>query len=112
MPEARGNFTRRFGERLREVRSARGLSQEDLAHAAGLHRTHVSLIERDRRAVRLDTLEKLARALQVEPASLIPNIVGAGGHRAGKAAAGNHHPDLPVLERYLPYIREYQNLAS
>ena len=68
------DFTKRFGERLREARAAKGLSQEELAHVAGLHRTHVSLIERNRRSVRLETLERLARALGLQPAALMPPL--------------------------------------
>ncbi len=39
------------------------MSQDDLSDATGLHRTHVSLLERDRREPTLETLVKLARAL-------------------------------------------------
>jgi transcriptional regulator with XRE-family HTH domain len=66
------DFTRRFAERLRKLRFATGMSQEQLADKAGIHRTHVSLIERNRRSVRLETLERLAKALGVPPAQLIP----------------------------------------
>jgi transcriptional regulator with XRE-family HTH domain len=66
------DFTRRFGERLRLLRTAKGMSQEQLADAAGLHRTHVSLIECNRRSVRLESLERLAKALGVEPGELVP----------------------------------------
>lgn len=68
----RSNLVKRFGERLREVRIQRGLSQEALADRARLHRNAVSLIERGHRASGLDTVERLARALQVEPRELIP----------------------------------------
>jgi transcriptional regulator with XRE-family HTH domain len=71
---ARGDFMRCFGDRLRRVRLNKGLSQEALADAAGLHRTHISLIERGRRSVRLETLERLARALGVQPAELLPPL--------------------------------------
>ena len=67
-------FTKTFGLRLKELRVKRGYSQEQLADSAGLHRTHISLIERDRRSIRLDTLESLARALQVEPSELLPPL--------------------------------------
>ena len=60
-----------FGLRVRELRTARGLSQAALAGAANLHRTHVSLIERAGRVVRLETVERLAAALGVEPADLL-----------------------------------------
>ena len=63
---------RRFGEQLRSVRRAKGLSQERLSESAGLHRTFVSLIERGERNVTLQTIEKLAIALGVEMAELMP----------------------------------------
>lgn len=50
------------------------MSQEELADAADLHRTHISLIERGQRSVRLETIERLATALQVQPADLMPQI--------------------------------------
>ncbi len=67
-------FKRRFGERVQELRLDSGLSQEALANTAGLHRTHISLIERGRRSVRLETIEQLARALNVQPGTLMPII--------------------------------------
>ena len=66
------DFTRQFGERLRRLRTEAGFSQEQLADAAGLHRTHISLIERNRRSVRLETLWRLARALNLSPRELVP----------------------------------------
>ncbi len=56
----------RFGRRLREVRQARGLSQEELAFKAGLHRTYVSSAERGQRNVGLVNIERLAQALDIE----------------------------------------------
>ncbi len=60
----------RFGQRLRELRRARGLSQEELAFRAGLHRTYVSSAERGQRNVALVNLEKLSRALEIDIADL------------------------------------------
>ncbi|MDO8612306.1 MAG: helix-turn-helix transcriptional regulator [Dehalococcoidia bacterium] len=60
----------RFGQRLRELRQAKGLSQEELAFRAGLHRTYVSSTERGQRNVALVNIEKLATALEVEMAGL------------------------------------------
>lgn len=67
-------FTRKFGEVIRELRDERGLSQEALAAKAGLHRTQISLIERGQRSVRLDTIERLAKALRVQPSAMMPQI--------------------------------------
>lgn len=63
-----------FGERVRRTRLRRKMSQEALADAAGLHRTHISLIERGLRSVRIETIERLAIALKVQPANLMPRI--------------------------------------
>ncbi len=60
----------RFGHRLRELRQALGISQEELAFRAGLHRTYVSSAERGQRNVSLVNLEKLARALEIDIADL------------------------------------------
>lgn len=75
MPVGPSTFSVRFGEQVRALREARDLSQEGLADAAGLHRTHISLIERGRRSVRLETIERLAQALRAQPAELMPTIV-------------------------------------
>lgn len=63
-----------FGKAVRRIRENRKLSQEALADAAGLHRTHISLIERGERSVRIETIERLARALRVQPADMMPPI--------------------------------------
>lgn len=61
---------RLFGLRVRELRRARGLTQEALAHAATLHPTYLSGIERGHRNVALANIFKLADALEVEPGEL------------------------------------------
>ena len=67
-----GDVRSRFGARLRIVRTKRKISQERLAEMAGLHRTFVSLIERGQRNITLETIEKLANALDVGMAELMP----------------------------------------
>jgi transcriptional regulator with XRE-family HTH domain len=65
-------FRRRFGRRLKVLRVERGLSQEQLGQAAGMHRTFIGLLERGERGVNVDRLPDLARALGVEEHELIP----------------------------------------
>jgi transcriptional regulator with XRE-family HTH domain len=63
---------KRFGQRVRELRIAAGLSQEELAERAGLHRTYIGGIERGERNVGVLNLLQLARALKVRPGELLP----------------------------------------
>ncbi len=63
----------RFGKRLRELRLAKGISQEKLGEIAGLHRTFISMTERGERNVTLATVEKLAKALKCRMAYLMPD---------------------------------------
>jgi transcriptional regulator with XRE-family HTH domain len=60
-----------FGAVLRERREAAGISQEQLADRAGLHRTYVSLIERGKRTASIEVVRKVAGALGVSMAELI-----------------------------------------
>ncbi len=64
----------RFGRNLRRVRRREGLSQEELAIRAGLHRTAVGLLERGGRVPRIDTLVRLAGAMAVPPGELLDGI--------------------------------------
>lgn len=59
-------------ENVRAARKALGgVSQEKLAEEAGLHRTYVGSIERAERNVSLDNIERLARALRLQPWELL-----------------------------------------
>lgn len=61
----------KFGDKLRELRKQKGLSQEDLALKSGLHRTYISDIERGSRNLSLKNIEKIAKALEISPKSLL-----------------------------------------
>ncbi|AIN71007.1 XRE family transcriptional regulator [Flavobacterium psychrophilum FPG101] len=55
----------KFGERVREVRIEKGLSQEQLAHIADVHRTYIGMIERAEKNITLINIEKIANALEI-----------------------------------------------
>lgn len=62
----------RFGQNLRKIRERAGVSQEKLGELAGLHRTYVSSVERGERNISLENIERLAKALAVPLAKLMP----------------------------------------
>ena len=64
------NLRKQFGDRLRELRGQKGVSQEALADLAGLHRTYVGGIERGERNPSLVNIGRLAEALGVPVAEL------------------------------------------
>lgn len=55
-----------FGNRLRKLRENKALSQEALAHEAGLDRTYVSSVERGKRNISIENIERLALALGIK----------------------------------------------
>ncbi|WP_246013274.1 helix-turn-helix domain-containing protein [Pigmentiphaga humi] len=59
-----------LGYNIRAFRVARKMSQEQLGFAAHLDRTFVSQVERARVNISVDNIEKLAKALELEPAQL------------------------------------------
>lgn len=64
----------RFGQRVREKRTALGLSQEDFAAKCNLDRTYISGIERGKRNVGLRNIEAIAKALGISIADLMQDV--------------------------------------
>jgi transcriptional regulator with XRE-family HTH domain len=58
-----GNIRKQFGKRVRTLRRAKGLSQEELAFRAGVHRTYMGGIERGERNPSLNNIAAIAKAL-------------------------------------------------
>ncbi len=56
---------------MRKMRHSMGWSQEDLAEAAGLHRTYVGAVERQERNVSIDNIERIAIALETSLSDLL-----------------------------------------
>jgi len=63
-----------FGKKLQQLRRQTGLSQEQLADLASLHRTEIGMLERGIRLPRIDTLLKLAGALGTSPSDLLDGM--------------------------------------
>jgi transcriptional regulator with XRE-family HTH domain len=65
---------RLMGERIRENRKAKGLSQEKLAALAGVHRTYIGMIERGEKNLTIKSLCRVCRALKVAPSEIVSAI--------------------------------------
>lgn len=65
-----GDIKKLIGDRIRQLRKERGLSQEKLGYESELHYTHIGSIERGEKNWSIDTLIKVTRGLNVEVADL------------------------------------------
>ena len=62
-----------FGKNVQVARQALGISQEELAFRAGLHRTYIGMVERAERSISLQNAKKIADALNVKLDTLLDN---------------------------------------
>ena len=79
-----GPIAASFGAVLRQRREQVGISQEELASRAGLHRTYVSLIERGQRTASIEVVRKVALALETSMTALIAATEEEHGQGASK----------------------------
>jgi len=63
----------KFGKKVREERLKRGLSQEQLAEKANVHRTYIGMVERAEKNITLENIEKIANALNINISVLFEN---------------------------------------
>lgn len=84
---------------LKRIREERGLTQERLADLSGVSRPAIHRVENAQQAPRQSTISKLARALEVEPSDLAPELF---------PKPGSPPPGVPltqeILSRFEPYI--------
>ncbi len=65
---------KRFGEKLRKVRTEKGISQDTLSRLSDIDRSYVGRIDRGEVNITLDKLYSLALALECQPWELLPEI--------------------------------------
>ncbi|MHC5727225.1 MAG: helix-turn-helix domain-containing protein [Nostoc sp.] len=70
----RAEILDKFGKRVRDERLQRGLSQEELAEKAELHRTYIGMIERGEKNITLINIQKIAKALGITVDELLRDI--------------------------------------
>lgn len=79
-----------FGKAVKEQRYELGISQEELADRSGLHRTYISDVERGARNISLESIEKLARALELTVAMLF--------EKTGRVGAADRTMEILLVE--------------
>ncbi len=67
----RGKLRQVLAKNIRLCRHDLGLSQEELAHKAKVHRRFMGAVERAEQNISIDNIEKIAKALEVEPHLLL-----------------------------------------
>jgi transcriptional regulator with XRE-family HTH domain len=67
-------ITKKFGEKVRKERIRKGLSQEQLADLAGVHRTYIGMIERAEKNITLENIEKITKALGLKLSDFFKNF--------------------------------------
>lgn len=80
-----------FAKALREIRTERGVSQEDLGFESGYHRTYISLLERGKMNPSLRTILSIAAVLKVPAAELVGRVeanLSPAWNRTEKADSG------------------------
>jgi len=93
------------GKKIRSLREAKGLSQGDIERRSGLLRSYISRVEGGYTAPSLGTLDRFAKALEVESYQLLQNHAG----RSRSAAL----PSRPVLSRSATrLLRIYEALSA
>jgi CheY-like chemotaxis protein/DNA-binding XRE family transcriptional regulator len=93
-PEARTHFA----TSLKRWRRHRGLSQEELAERANLHRTYISDVERGARNLSLESIDKLARALEISVPILFSDPLPQATSGAG------------VSDKIIPQVTEFVDI--
>jgi transcriptional regulator with XRE-family HTH domain len=85
-----------FGASVKFWRNQLGISQEALAERSDMHRTYICDVERGSRNVSLETIERLARALEIPMSTLFANF-----HEAppGKTIAPSPVPGPVVVDK-------------
>jgi transcriptional regulator with XRE-family HTH domain len=70
-----------LAETIKELRAKAGITQEELADRASVHRTYVSQLERGLKSPTLEVLFRLAHALEADPDHMVAMVMAARKRR-------------------------------
>lgn len=102
-----------IGQRIRNYRTKKGLSQEKLAELAGYHPTYIGQLERGEKNATLESVEKIASAMDISLSELFDKLGKSGGNNiAAKCydlVASKNEAEQKQLYKMLQEMDKYKN---
>ena len=102
-----------IGQRIRNYRTKKGLSQEKLAELAGCHPTYIGQLERGEKNATLERVEKIASAMDISLSELFDKLGKSGGNNiAAKCydlVASKNEAEQKQLYKMLQEMDKYKN---
>ena len=102
-----------IGQRIRNYRTQKGLSQEKLAELAGCHPTYIGQLERGEKNATLESVEKIASAMDISLSELFNKLGKSGGNNiAAKCydlVASKNEAEQKQLYKMLQEMDKYKN---
>lgn len=102
-----------IGQRIRNYRTQKGLSQEKLAELAGCHPTYIGQLERGEKNATLESVEKIASAMDISLSELFDKLGKSGGNNiAAKCydlVASKKEAEQKQLYKMLQEMDKYKN---
>lgn len=102
-----------IGQRIRNYRTQKGLSQEKLAELAGCHPTYIGQLERGEKNATLESVEKIASAMDISLSELFDKLGKSGGNNiAAKCydlVASKNEAEQKQLYKMLQEVDKYKN---
>jgi transcriptional regulator with XRE-family HTH domain len=101
-----------IGDRLRELREAKMLSQGEIEKRTGLLRCYISRVENNHTVPAIETLEKLARALDVPMYQLFHTGEASSDVRSSRMEDHDDHDNWGMTGRDREYVFKLQKVLS
>ena len=102
-----------IGQRIRNYRTQKGLSQEKLAELAGCHPTYIGQLERGEKNANLESVEKIASAMDISLSELFDKLGKSGSNNiAAKCydlVASKNEAEQKQLYKMLQEMDKYKN---
>lgn len=107
-----GDIKKTLGDRIRDVRSGRGWSQEELADRASISRSFMGEIERGQSSATIDSLEKITNALEITLEDLFRNLQSPTDSRLAALMNKMNSLNAESLKDFLDFVEMLYNWKS